>query len=76
MMSLRNFWIDARIDGRKTELSGGPTGQHGGLSIDLLQRDNGQKTTAVKIRCWEDGGELITRVEFKGETVALFRTRR
>lgn len=75
-MALRNFWVSCRIDGRETELSGGPRAKDGGLSIDLLQRDGGEKITAVKIRCWEDGGELVTRVEFKGETVAIMRTRR
>ena len=38
-MALRNFWIDAKIDGRKTELEGGPQAKDGGLSVDILQRD-------------------------------------
>lgn len=61
-MAVRNFWIDADIDGRQTELSGGPRAKDGGMSVIIKQRDAGEITTALRIRCGECCGKLITRV--------------
>lgn len=75
-MALRNFWVSARIDGRETELEGGPRAKDGGMSITVLQRDNGSKTKAVQVNCWEADGKLYTRVEINGVHVGTFDTRR
>lgn len=75
-MALRNFWVEANIDGRETTLEGGPRRKDGGLTVKVLQRDNGSKVTAVKVNCWEGNGELFTRVEINGQSVGLFQTRR
>lgn len=37
-MAVRNFWIDANIDGRLTELSGGPRDKTGGMDVTIKQR--------------------------------------
>lgn len=75
-MALRNFWVEAKIDGRETELEGGPRAKDGGMSVTILQRHNGSKMTAVKVNCWENNGDLFTRVEIGGVNVGTFETRR
>lgn len=61
-MAVRNFWIDANIDGRETELAGGPRSKDGGMDVVIKQRDCGKITTAVKIRCFEYEGKLTVEV--------------
>lgn len=76
-MAVRNFWIDADIDGRKTMLSGGPSAKDGGMSISIKQRDDGGIVTAFKVYCYEVDGELITEViDTTGACVATFETKR
>ena len=72
---VRNFWIEAEIDGRKTTLSGGPQRKDGGMEICLTQRDNGKIVEALKIECWADGDKLVTRFYF-GEEEYRFETER
>lgn len=75
-MALRNFWLTASIDGRKTLLEGGPVSKDGGMTIRVLQRDDGSKVETVVVRCYERDGVLTTAVEHNGETVSRYQTRR
>lgn len=75
-MALRNFWVTANIDGRETLLEGGPRAKDGGLTVKVLQRDDGEKKEVVKVRCWERDGLLTTAVEINGQTVGRFTSRR
>lgn len=61
-MATRNFWVNARIDGRKTVLSGGPQSADGGMEIEVYQRDRGRIVSAVRIKCVECDGRLATEV--------------
>ena len=76
-MAVRNFWVDASIDGRKTELSGGPKSKGGGMKVVIKQREEGSIVTALTVYCYEIGGELVTEV-FNGEheLVATCETKR
>lgn len=76
-MAVRNFWVDANIDGRKTELSGGPASKEGGMRITIKQREEGSIVTALRVYCYEVDGELVTDV-FNGdhELVATLHTNR
>ena len=38
--SVRNFWIEITIDGRKEVLKAGPKSKNGGFSLIVYQRDN------------------------------------
>ena len=38
-MAIRNFWIKANIDGRKTALEGGPAARDGGFRLQVKMRD-------------------------------------
>ena len=40
--NVRNFWIDAQIDGRESRLTGGPSAKDGGMYVKILFRENGQ----------------------------------
>lgn len=62
-MAVRNFWVNAEIDGQKTELSGGPRSKDGGMYIELMMRNDGGIVNVLRITCsaYEDG-ELRVRV--------------
>ncbi len=65
---VRNFWIDADIDGRQGMVSGGPRTKDGGMFIKIYQRDQGSIVTACTIQCAvEPDGKLVTYVN--GEEV-------
>jgi hypothetical protein len=40
--NVRNFWLEADIDGRKETLTGGPKNRDGGISITLKVREKGE----------------------------------
>lgn len=66
-MASRNFWLDTNIDGRKTDLSGGPRNKEGGMSLTLKQLSEGQRNDCVRIQSWstvdKDGRIMLaTRV--------------
>ena len=76
-MAVRNFWVDADIDGRKTMLSGGPAAKQGGMSVVIKQRSNGGIVKAAVVHCYEVDGKLITDVvNNDGELVATLETER
>lgn len=61
-MAVRNFWINAYIDGRQTVLSGGPKNKEGGMRIEIYQREEGGIVNAVEIKCVEYSGRLATEI--------------
>lgn len=76
-MAMRNFWIEARIDDRETVLKGGPRRKEGGLSLEVLQRNEGESTSAIRVNCYEEFGELVTIVHGpEGELLLEHRTPR
>lgn len=56
--NVRNFWLEADIDGRETSLEGGPVSKDGGFTAALYIRDEGSVQRAVTIHGWVSGGEL------------------
>lgn len=47
--NVRNFWIEADIDGRESTLKGGPQNKEGGFTLTIYQRDEGCITEGVTI---------------------------
>lgn len=43
---VRNFFIDADIDGRVSQLTGGPRGKNGEFKCTFYIRENGEVSTA------------------------------
>ena len=57
---VRNFYITGNIDGRKTNLSGGPGRKDGGMHLELTQRNEGTIEKCVSVECVADKDELKT----------------
>ena len=70
-MAVRNFYVEANIDGRETTLGGGPKNKQGGMRVHIYQRDDGAITEALKIECEERDGMLTTKVYGK-DNILLF----
>ena len=76
-MAMRNFYMEADIDGRKTMLTGGPAAKDGEMNVTIRQRDEGNSVVAFRVRCMERDGELTTFVfDNEGNNVAEFKTKR
>jgi len=52
--NIRNFWLEASIDGRVTSLDGGPQAKDGGFTLAIFQRRNGSIVHPVSIDGWAD----------------------
>lgn len=71
-MAIRNFWVEALIDGRKTKLSGGPRGKRGGFSLTVFQRSQGGITRALIVDGFaNEDGELNLSVRNGDDTQKL-----
>lgn len=73
-MAVRNFWVEADIDGYNSTPAGGPRRKDGGMGITVYQRENGGIKTAVRIFCRSRDEKLITEVYTGGELVGKFET--
>lgn len=61
---VRNFWISADVDGRRSRISGGPRGRGGGISLTLYQRCGGEVAAALNVECIaRSDGTLCVEVE-------------
>ena len=58
-MAVRNFWIAAEVDGRKTELTGGPGRKDGGFHLTVYMRDKGQSIKALQVSGIAEGEQLV-----------------
>ena len=77
-MHVRNFYVDGCVDGRQSNVSGGPKNKEGGMRLEVTQRNDGEVETAFVIKSYVAyDGELITRVtNSKGEIIGEHRTKR
>lgn len=77
-MSVRNFWVEADVDGRETTLSGGPRSKDGGMYITLKQRSEGGIAVAFKIKCYvtQDGNLVSAVFDDEGQFITSFQTGR
>ena len=48
-MPIRNFYIDCKIDGHKTDLTGGPKAKDGGFNLTIYQRSEGEKIKVLSV---------------------------
>ena len=48
-MGVRNFWIEADIDGQQNPSQYGPIGKDGGFTMKIYQRHNGESILAAEI---------------------------
>ena len=60
---VRNFYVEADIDGRQTILGGGPKSHTGGMTVSLHQRCEGEiQPDVIKIVCRERDGKLFSDI--------------
>jgi len=76
-MAVRNFWIKADIDGRKTKVEGGPRAKDGGFTLTIYIRSEGSVEKALTI----DGlalsnGQLEVNVFDDGKAIHSVRRNR
>ena len=71
-MAVRNFYVEADIDGRQTMLGGGPRNSEGGMTVCLYQRVDGGISDPVKIVCRERNGVLTTEI-FNPEGLRIYK---
>lgn len=69
---MRNFWIKGQVDGRNSNITGGPRNKEGGMNVSLYQRVQGESVEVVEIESIADGIELVTFVTLKGLTEGAF----
>lgn len=61
--TVRNFWVEASIDGRSSILSGGPKSKGGGFDLDIsVRNDGGVESDVIRISGQECQGKLILTV--------------
>lgn len=48
-MAVRNFYVEADIEGRETMLGGGPRNKEGGMTTNIYQRDDGGIVQVLKV---------------------------
>lgn len=62
-MAVRNFYVVADIDGRKTKLKGGPASKDGRMAVTLYQRNGDNIVEAVELQCFVNkDGNLQTTI--------------
>jgi len=59
---VRNFWIEATVDGRHEKIAAGPRDKGGGFDLVIKQRHEKGITTALKITGHADGDRLTLHV--------------
>lgn len=68
-MAIRNFWVEADIDGRSTTLAGGPRSRTGGFELTVKVRDAGAIKVAAEVRGYaNDDGKLTLVFQVHGRT--------
>ena len=76
-MAVRNFYVEADIDGRQTMLGGGPRNKEDGMKVCIYQRVDGAISDPIKIICTEHDGVLTTEIfDPKGKKIYSFSSPR
>lgn len=60
--NVRNFWIEADIDGRKTKLAGGPRCKDGGIELTIKQRVRGNIVTVARVEGYAVNDNLMLSI--------------
>ena len=71
--NLRNFWVTAEVDGRKTPVKFGPRAKDGGFRMTIYMRAEGDSTRAVIIegKALEDDKILLIVDPTGGQPVRI-----
>jgi len=74
---VRNFWIEAEVDGRKTPIAFGPRGKDGGFSLTVFMRNKDEAEVVLGIGGWmsEDGKLCLSAVDKSDGIISIERER-
>lgn len=71
--NVRNFWVEASIDGRKAKFASGPRSKTGGIQLTVRQRNKGQVTVALRVGTYVGpDGQLRLIVSKGNEMLPMF----
>ena len=74
--NVRNFWIEADVDGCGSKLSSGPAAKNGGFSLVILMREKGCiSNKKVRISGCAFNGKIELDVRAEGESADLHHFR-
>lgn len=71
-MAMRNWWIDGAIDGRATNMTGGPVHKDGGFILDIRQRDKGTSVLGASIAGYVDEEGKLHLIVRDNNNVQIF----
>lgn len=78
--NVRNWWLEAFVDGRAGTFAAGPKNKEGGFSLSIKQRDGGDIKTAVQIVGVANAAGDLELTVYEGHTgtkeVLVVRSRR
>lgn len=66
---MRNFHIAADIDGRKTQLTGGPARKDGGFKLIVMMRQHGESVVGLTLIGKADPDGTLTLVAIPGSAL-------
>jgi len=67
--NVRNFWIEATVDGRQERIESGPRSKDGGFDLTIKMRDGGGIVTALDVRgIAQNNGTLTLAIFPKHQT--------
>ena len=76
-MAIRNFWVEAEVDGKATPVAFGPRNADGGFTLTVKMRDNGDITRPIEIAgLVHIDGTLELTVHQNGQRIGQVKTRR
>ncbi len=62
--NVRNFWIEAKIDGYKNPIKFGPKRKDGGFHMVINQRNEGKVTTGAIIEGYvTESGQIVLSIQ-------------
>lgn len=78
MANIRNWWITADVDGRESQVSGGPRGKDGGIYLVIAQRSNGEISNVLTVvgTAREDGRLFLEVLDHDGHVIHEITTLR
>lgn len=76
--NVRNFWVEAEVDGRKTPIKFGPQGKGGGFSLTVFMRNQGEVERVADImggQYAEQEDILCLHIRCDGDSISTQRER-
>lgn len=71
--NVRNYWIEANIDGRPTRIAAGPRRKDGGFALSVLMRDQGGIVDALTVEGYADPDGTLTLNVFNADANNIYQ---